>query len=281
MDSLHFFVNILIVIFGIGLIINGRKQEGCPAAILVRIGLFFCSISLSVITYGIDLASRTFFGPRIFPAALEYEAMGYVFASFHIESYFIGMIMFFALSLAALMYPVERNILNRNKNVMSIICLIAAPIPAIIRILELITLPQADTPLFYFYSTLFVLVWLVIFASALTVIYIYLKIAVKSVGEIRRKAIAILVALVLLLVLSFRVSNFLKHITDKPWTFWIVPFLEIMVLILFMYGYSDLTGTDMSDFSLKEFAHNPYFRYLLSGYCFYCYSLIYLFLGKI
>ena len=248
---LDFCFNLLIILFGINLILQSHKQEGqVQEQYSIGIGLFFISIASSALVYGIDLANRTFFGSRIFPAKVEYEQMGYIFDSMHVESYFILILVFLAISLAALMFPIEKHIVQRKKIVFTKLNIIAAPIPIIIRILELLTLPKVGTPLYYLFYALFLFVWFSVIFSMLMVIGIYINISLKSAGEIRKKAIAIVINMVLWLLLHLRRQNILKGIDDEPMTFWVVPVAEMIIFLLFVYGFSEMIQT--SETSLKE-----------------------------
>ncbi len=238
---LDFCFNLLIIIFGINLILQSKRQEGqVQKQYSIGIGLFFVSIAASALIYGIDLANRTFFGNRIFPARAEYERMGLVFDSMHVESYFIVILVFLSLSLAALMFPVEKHIVQRKNLLLTKLNLFIAPIPIIIRIIELLTLPREGTALYYVFYALFLLVWLSIIISMIFIIGIYVNISLKSVGQIRKKSITIVVTMLLWLVLHIRRQSILKGIDEEPFTFWIVPAAEMIIFLLFVYGFSEM-----------------------------------------
>src|SRR6056297_1944323 len=106
---------LLIMAFGVRLLLNldvcvndsqRQYQRG--------LGFYFISIASSALIYGIDLTSRTYFSGRIFPAEAQYDAMGYVFDSFHPESYFILILMFILISLHFIMKPIEKFMMNRK-----------------------------------------------------------------------------------------------------------------------------------------------------------------------
>ncbi len=263
---LDFCFNLLIIAFGVNLILQSKKQEGeAQKQYSIGIGLFFVSIAASALIYGLDLGNRTFFGSRIFPARAEYTQMGYIFDSMHVESYFIVILVFLSLSLAALMFPVEKHMVQRKKIYLTKLNLIMAPIPILIRILELLTLPTNGTPLYYVFYIFFLLVWISIFISIVSIIGIYVNISIKSAGQIRKKSIIIALNMILWLALHVIRQNILKGIDEQPFTFWIVPAAEMMVFLLFVYGFSDMIQRDSGSQKVGRWYQHWFFKSFIGG----------------
>ncbi|MHA1818954.1 MAG: phosphatase PAP2 family protein [Promethearchaeota archaeon] len=256
---LEFFAIYLLYTFGLHLLINAKKKENEVAKQYdLGLALFFISIATSALIYTIDLFHREFIGGRIFPAEAEYKAMGYIFDSMHPQFYFIILLTFISLSLYFLMKPIEKYLMPYKKQIISYICLIEVPLPAIIRIIELQFLPLKGTPLYMVTTGLFIMIWLLIGISVLSLIGIYIKLSIKSTGDIKKKSIAILFGIILWLLITFERSNFLKQIKSLPWTFWILSTLEIAMLSLLVYGFSE-SNLNRDENKEKTFLYQNWF----------------------
>ncbi len=238
--TLDFYVMSLFVIMALRLISNGmRSEEKSSRQYNIGIGFFFIAVTLSALIYGIDLVGREFFDGRIFPAGSEYEAMGFVFDSFHMQSYYIAVLAVILFALGALIKPIEENILQREKPVVSLACFIGVPIPIILRGLELIVLPQEGSVVYWIFSGVFIVLWLVIFAGILTLGGLYLKIARNSAGLVKQRAIAILVGFFIWILTIFSRPSILKDLGDIPWLFFVLPTVSLIMFRLLLFGFHD------------------------------------------
>jgi membrane-associated phospholipid phosphatase len=237
---LDFYAFSLIFAFGLHSVLEGRKKTNeIQKQYSTGIGNFFMSISASSMVYGVDLTAREFFGARIFPARAEFEAMGFVFDSLHMETYFILILVFLLLAVSSIMKPIEKYVMNRPKAIISKIALVLSPLPIIIRILELIFLPLEGDILYYVFFGLFGIIWLIIAISVFLIVGLYLKIAIKSAGDIRKRSFAVVVSIIIWLVTIFQRPNFLKDMDNDPETFWLIPLIVLVMLACFVYGFSE------------------------------------------
>lgn len=235
----------LIIIFGIRLIYLGQKKDNVVAKqYCMSLGLFFNAVAGSALLYMVDLTGETFFDGRVFPRNTDYQAMGYTFDSMHHQFYMIIILAFVLLAISFLMKPIELQMMQKPKARISQICLALTPLPFIIRILEITTLPLENSPLYYVYSAGFIVCWLFIGISVMIMLSLYIKIA-KTPGQVGKRAISIIVALLIWLVLIFTRSQFMKSIVANiPYLFWLLPTLEICMFLLFVNGFSDTMEYD-------------------------------------
>ena len=262
---LDYFALYLILCFGINYIMHGRKND---SEIVRRysfgLGMFFISIAISSALYMIDLTSRTFFGGRLFPAQAEYEEMGYYFASFHPQFYFIIILAFLLLSFSFLMNPIENYIINGTKKIIYKLCWIFSPVPFILRILELLTLPQEGSMLYWIYSVFYILCWFVIVICALTLLGLYIKMASSGTGEVRKRSMAIIGGILVWLVAIFMKPTFFKSLNDFLYFFWAIPVLEILMILLFTFGFGENIQSEQLDKTIYLYEH-WLFKVLVAG----------------
>jgi len=256
----------LICALGLYLIYMGRKKDNeIGRQYSVGIGLFFLAIAVSAITYSVDLAHRTFIGGRLFPAEAEYKEMGYTFSSLHPESYFLVILLFLLLAFSFLMKPIELYMLNRSKPILSKMCIVLSPLPLIIRGLELITLPQQGDALYWVFSGLFAIVWLMVVITALSLLFIYSRIGFKSTGDVRKRAFAVVLSLIIWLVSIFTRPTFLKSIADNIYLFWVMGVIEIVMCSLFVYGFAQNMEFEFSDTKQLYLYQHWFFKIAVIG----------------
>ena len=262
-----YFIIILILLFGIRLVLDSKnKSMESSKAYTKGFGFFFIAMSLCLMIYGTDLLFRLLItGNRIFPADTEYQAMGYEFASLHLESYFLVIMIFILLALSALMNVIEKLMLNR-KPILSKICLFLVPLPLIIRFAEMVILPQEGSVLYYVFTGLFVLIWLAVIASVFTMLGLYFKIVVKATGEVRKRSFSIIVATILWLAAIFTRSTLLKGIQEDPYTFWITPAIGLLTLLLYTYGFSENMEYSARKEGETHLYQNWFFKTFVTGF---------------
>ena len=264
---LDFYALGLMCAFGLHLILVGRKKSNeIGKQYSIGIGLFFLSVAISAITYSVDLAHRTFIGGRLFPASAEYKEMGFEFASLHPESYFLAILLFLLLAFSFLMKPIELYMLNRPKAVMSKMCIGLAPLPVLIRIFELLTLPQEGSGLYWVFTGLFAVVWLMVVITALSLLSIYFRMAIKSTGDVRKRGFAVVVAMLVWLASIFTRPTFLKQIAENPYSFWIMGVIEFSMLSLFVYGFAQNMEYEFSESKRDYLYQNWFFQVVIVGF---------------
>jgi membrane-associated PAP2 superfamily phosphatase len=247
--ALDFFALYLILAFGINYIVHGRKKD---SEIVRRysfgLGLFFISVALSSLLYMVDLSSRTLGHGRLFPAEAEYEAMGYIFDSFHPQFYFIVILAFMLLAMSFLINPIEKYMITKTKGIFSKLCLILFPVPFIVRILEIVTLPVTGSILYYIYTGIYFLCWAVMVCVILMLWGLYIKMAISGTGDVRKRAVAIILGIFIWLGAIFMKSAFYKDLDN--YTFWLIAVLQIVMITFFVYGFGENlelnTGSDNS-----------------------------------
>lgn len=253
----------LVFCFGVRFIIQSRDKSDIAKKFQIGLGLFFITVALSSMIYMMDLTNRTYFGARIFPSDQEYDAMGYIFDSFHKQYYFIIILAFLSLSMSFLIRPIELHMLNRPRPILSWATLILSPLPFIIRVLELQTLPQEGGILYYVYTGLYILVWFVNILSILILIMLYVRMVVKGTGDLRIRSLAVIVAMIVWLGVIFAKSSSFKNLENSSqaaYMFWIVPALEIAMLGLFVFGFAQSMELEKSRSETTYLYQNWFFQ---------------------
>ena len=263
--TLDYFALYLILMFGVNYIVQGRKNDSeVVRRYSFGLGLFFISIAGSSLLYMVDLTSRQLFNAgRIFPSQAEYEAMGYFFDSLHPQFYFIVILAFLLLSLSFLMNPLEKYIITGTKGILSKLCLIFFPLPFVVRILELVTLPHEGSLLYWIYFGIYGCCWLIIVFSALALIGVYIKMAVTGAGDVRKRSLGIVFGILLWLVSIFVKPTFFKSLDDYGYFFWILPALQIFMTQLFVYGFGVNLSTHQTE--VKYLYQHWLFKTLIFG----------------
>ncbi len=266
---------IVIGTYGVYLIIKSRSESLESNKLYQRgLGAFFSSVAASQALYLTDVVYRAFYsGVRLIPILEGAE-------SFHKQFYFIIILTAVSFAMAFLVYPVEKFMLRRERKIITILVTIAIPIPLIIRALELVFLPQDGDLLYFVFSAGFLYCWVVIALSIIQVIFLYLKVAREISGVLRKRALFVVIGLIIWLVTIFTGSNILKNSETSPEQFWIMPVLETILLVLLLTGFK----TEEEGTALKErpFLFTPGMKKILVGVfivvvfltaCFYVYDL--------
>ncbi len=229
---------IVIGTYGVYLIVKSRTESLESNKLYQRgLGAFFASVAASQALYLTDVVNRAFTGARLLPSETEYAGMGFVFNSFHPQFYFIIILTAVALSMAFLVYPIEKFMVRRKRMIITILVSIAVPIPLIVRALEHTFLPVEGDLIYYVFTAGFIYCWAVIALSIVQALLLYLKVAKEVSGVIRKRALYVVLGMIVWLVTIFMGSNILKNSESSPEQFWIMPALETILLVFLLKGF--------------------------------------------
>ncbi len=220
--------------FGLSFIAKSLKSDSVWQKTYYRgLGAFFFSVALSQFIYIIDLLSRDVNEKRLFLTSLSYSPP---FFSFTDADYFVWIYSLILVSLALLMYPVEKYLYAQKRTPLTIFVIIGIPIPFILRLVEInhkffglqigrdevlsfqasIGVEGAMTSHYYLMQVMWMLVVGIIALSALYLLKLYLDLGKKSPpgSQLRKKSKMIVFGLLIWLAAIFYTSTIMKDISD-------------------------------------------------------------------
>lgn len=246
----------IFIIFAVKFISDSRDFEKGSAqkAFYMGLGLFIISVAIGEGFYLLDLVFRTHFGGRIFyqveptkSVAFNWpDVVGYPLGSLMNRDYYIAIFLILLISLSFLMKPLEKFMLRKDKPVVTYLNRILIPAPIVIRIFELnlknwfgIQVLEGSIP-YYVFMVLWIFIIGVIVFSIGILMYLYLKMGVKSPkgSNLRKKSFMIIFGIIFWLLAVFLTKTIFDQIDGGSWYYFpIVPLLLIMSVSSMIYGF--------------------------------------------
>jgi hypothetical protein len=212
----------LYIVFGMSFLNKARATESGSAYAGQRsyyrgLGLFIISVALAQVLTIIDWLSMDIYDRGFFMTTDNYNPP---FASMiGGDEYIVGFTMIF-ISLSFLLYPLEKYLLQKRV-ILSIIVIIAIPLPTIIRLIEInhqtfgLDLSERSIQ-----QKIFVGIWLavimVVIAAVLFVMKLYIDLGVKSPpgSQLRKKSKLVVIGLIIWIICLFTTSRIMSYISD-------------------------------------------------------------------
>ena len=156
-------------------------------------------------------------------------------------------------------------LMQKKKPILYKICLGLTPLPILIRIFELQLLPQEGSTEYYIFTGLFYLIWLVIGFSIISLLSLYFKAAIKSAGDVKKRSWAIVISILIWLVITFLRQIILKTFEKSPALFWVPATIELLMLLLFIYGFAQTMEFEVSSEDNVYLYQNWFFNVIVWG----------------
>ncbi|MHA1293196.1 MAG: hypothetical protein ACTSQJ_11050 [Promethearchaeota archaeon] len=215
------------------------KAEGNKGAAAFNLGymLFFIFTSLNQLVYIID-AVDVYSSSIGWDIVLAKSVKNILVYEYNLKSQIILMFCLFFCSFLPIIYPVEKYIQKNDTFIVSILIFISAIATGISWfIFCYLRIPQPDILFFYIIVGIMVLISLFSFLiSVIAFIYFYIKLAAKSTGAVRKKALIVTFG-ILFMYISLIGGNLTRpNVLGTPLEL-IGPICLLLGIVILIYGF--------------------------------------------
>jgi hypothetical protein len=187
-EYLRLIIIILFFVFFAYLLVHASKSKDLPTKrnFTFMFALFFLFTGLNFLFTEIDIRAEGTIYPEIIPPSFRVQ-LGFTFSPINSDFF---LILFFLLAAVPMLYAFEKNILQQERFIvtyMGVVCLA----------MLLLAIPWYN---YYLLAAGVVYSWVCLIVISLRIVFIYLKLAIKGVGEIRTMAMIIGVGFFLILI---------------------------------------------------------------------------------